>query len=125
ARGRSGLAIIDNTGGREARVSGELVAQVGLDQLERAVRIPRLHLGQVRPAELVVRLEHRLEVVLDVPVRESDSRPAVVRDDRRAVVEDHLGEAIADRAEPTGAGRLKIPHAGPVQDEEIDTAPAY
>ncbi len=109
-------------GGREARVSGELVAQVGLDQLERAVRIPRLHLGQVRPAELVVRLEHRLEVVLDVPIRESDSRPAVVRDDRRAVVEDHLGEAIADRAEPPGAERMKIPHAGPVQDEEIDTA---
>src|SRR5438046_9622698 len=53
----------------------------------RAVWIPRLHLGQVRPAELVVRLEHHLEVVLDVPVRESDSRPAVVRDDRRAVVQ--------------------------------------
>ena len=48
--------------------------------------------------------------------------PAVVRDDRRTVVQDHLGQAAGDRAETPGAERMEIPHAGPVQDEEIDTA---
>src|SRR5256885_13000484 len=120
--GRHRLPIVDDHGGREARVPTELVAQVGLDQLQRPVGIARLHLRRVGPAELVVRLEHRLEVVLDVPVRDPDPRAAVVRDDRRAVVQDHLGEAVADRAEASRTQRMEVAHARPVQDEEVDTA---
>src|SRR5439155_523337 len=36
ARGRYRLSVVDDHGGREARIPGELVAQVGLDQLQRA-----------------------------------------------------------------------------------------
>src|SRR5207237_6440618 len=81
-----------------------------------------LHLGQVRSADLVVRLEHRLEVVLDVPVREPDPGATVVRDDHRAVVQDHLGEAVADRAEAPGAERMEVADTRSMQDEEIDAA---
>src|SRR5204862_3036005 len=72
--------------------------------------------------ELVVRFQHHLEVVLDVPVRKPDPRAAVVGDDRRAVVQDHLGEAFADRAEAAGAEGVEVPHAGPAQDEKVDAA---
>ncbi len=51
-----------------------------------------------------------------------DPRAAVVGDDRRAIVQDHLSEAVGDRAETAGAERMEIPDAGPVPDEEIDTA---
>src|SRR2546430_1042411 len=45
------FSIVDDHGGREARGAAELIAQGGLDQLQRPVGIARLHLRQVGPAE--------------------------------------------------------------------------
>jgi len=63
-RGGDGLRKVDDDGGGEARILFQLIQEVGLEQLQRAVGIARLDLREVCAADPVVGLQHRAKVLL-------------------------------------------------------------
>ena len=63
-RGGDGLRKVDDDGGGEARILFQLIQEIGLEQLQRAVGIARLDLREVCAADPVVGLQHRAKVLL-------------------------------------------------------------
>jgi hypothetical protein len=124
-RGRDRLRKVDDDRGRKARILLQLIEEVGLQQLQRAVGIARLRLGEVRAADSIVRFQYDAKILLGLRIGESDSRPPVVEDDYGSIGEHDFGEEFADGAAAPSPQRMDVAHTGAMQDERVDAALAY